>query len=189
MALTIEQIEMIRAGSIAAFELLFKEYYRQVRAFAYGFLKNEQEADDAAQIVFTKLWIRREHLAPDKVLNNYIFAITRNVVNDMFRDKHHFSNFYTHIQSQNRKETYELDPDYDIKDMRRILDDTIASMPDQRRRIFIMSRRQFMTNDEIADKLGISKRTVEKHISLALRELRAQMGDFLVFIALFLLSI
>ena len=82
-----------------------------------------------------------------------------------------------------------MDPDYDIKDMRRILDDTIASMPDQRRRIFIMSRRQFMTNDEIADKLGISKRTVEKHISLALRELRAQMGDFLVFIALFLLSV
>ena len=183
MALTKEQIERIRSGSIAAFEALFNEYYRQVRSFALGFLKDELEAEDAAQLVFTKLWLSRSRLTFEKSLSSYIFTITRNVVNDMFRDKHHFSNFYCNIIQQDRKESYEIDSDYDIKDIRTILDDTIASMPDQRRRIFIMSRRQFMTNDEIAEKLGISKRTVEKHISLALSELRSRLGEFLACMA------
>lgn len=189
MALTQELIERIRSGSIAAFEILFKEYYAQVRSFALGFLKNELEAEDAAQLVFTKLWMNRRRLSSDKALGGYVFTVTRNVVNDMFRDKHHFSKFYCNIVSQNRNESYEIDSDYDIKDIRSILDDTIASMPEQRRRIFIMSRKQFLTNDEIAEKLGISKRTVEKHISLALSELRSRLGEFLtcmLYILLFL---
>ena len=127
--------------------------------------------------------MNRQRLSSDKSLGAYIFTVTRNVVNDMFRDKHHFSNFYCNIVSQNRKESYEIDSDYDIKDIRNILEDTISCMPDQRRRIFIMSRKQFMTNDEIAQKLGISKRTVEKHISLALAELRSSLGDFLTCMA------
>lgn len=188
MALTEEQMEKIRSGSIAAFEVLFNQYYRQVRAFAFGFLKNELEADDAAQLVFTKLWMNRFRLTSVKSLDSYIFTIARNVVTDMFRDRYHFRNFYCKIASQNRVESYEIDNDYDIKDIRGIVNDTITSMPEQRRRVFIMSRRQLMTNDEIAEELGISKRTVEKHISLALAELRSRLGEFLTCMS-FILSL
>ena len=51
-----------------------------------------------------------------------------------------------------------------------------------------MSRRQFLTNDEIASKLGLSKRTVEKHISLALATIRDRLGDFFLWLLIFLIS-
>ncbi len=66
--------------------------------------------------------------------------------------------------------------------------ETVDAMPEQRRLVFRMSRWQFLSNDEIAVRLGISKRTVEKHISLALAEIRRKLGEFLFFLFIFLIS-
>lgn len=186
--LDIRTIEEIRRGSIKAFELLFNEYFPVVKSFALGFLKSEAEAEDVTQVVFTKLWMYRDRLSTEKSLNNYIFTVTRNEVNDYFRNKHYFSNFCTSYVSSPRPGFYEMDSDYDIKEIQEILDETISAMPEQRKKIFIMSRRQFLSNDEIAEKLGLSKRTVEKHISLALAAIRSRLGDFFLWLLIFLVA-
>lgn len=184
----IQTVMAIRKGSVKAFEQLFNEYFCLVKSFALGFLKSETEAEDVAQVVFTKIWMHREHLSADKSLSNYIFTVTKNEVNDYFRDMHYFSSFCSKYTSSSHTGSYEIDSDYDIKEIRSILDETISSMPEQRRKVFIMSRRQFLTNDEIASKLGLSKRTVEKHISLALATIRDRLGDFFLWLLIFLIS-
>ena len=68
-----------------------------------------------------------------------------------------------------------------------MLDQAVSEMPAQRQKVFIMSRTLLMSNDEIAQSLGISKRTVEKHISIALAFLRKKLGDFMVWILFFIL--
>lgn len=62
------------------------------------------------------------------------------------------------------------------------------NMPPQRRTIYQMSREQFLSNDEIAKTLGLSKRTVEKHISLALATIKKNLGDFLFWLFIFFIK-
>ena len=76
----------------------------------------------------------------------------------------------------------------EYKILQKLIDKIVEAMPEQRRKVFIMSRYRSMDNDAIASELGLSKRTVERHINLALNTLRNEMKTFAfltVFISIF----
>ncbi len=175
-------------GSLKAFETLFSRYYIKVRNFAAGMIKDREEAENIAQNVFMKLWLARHALSEEQSLDSYIFTIARNEVCDYFRDKSYNACYVDAVRKTDRKIDYDIESEFDINEIRRIVDDTVAHMPEQRRMIFRMSRIQHMTNEEIAVRLGISKRTVEKHISLALKSIRKHLGDFLFWVFIFFIS-
>jgi RNA polymerase sigma-70 factor (ECF subfamily) len=75
----------------------------------------------------------------------------------------------------------DIESEYQTKEKELLIRLTVEHMPPQRQRIFKMSREQGISNDDIALKLGISKKTVENNITLALRELRDVIIAFLVF--------
>ena len=183
--LTPSQIEEIRQGKIKAFEQLFNLFYPRVKNFAFGMIKNQDEAEEIAQNVFMKLWINRLNLSTDNSLSSYIFTIVQNEVYDFFRDKYYSLHYRESILSKAGIPEYEIDSEYNIKEIKEIVSTTLESMPEQRRLVFRMSREQFLTNDEIATKLGLSKRTVEKHISLALATIKRNLGDFLFWLFIF----
>ncbi|MCM1177990.1 MAG: RNA polymerase sigma-70 factor [Ruminococcus flavefaciens] len=187
-ALTEEQIEKVRDGNIAAFEAFFNHYYPRIRSFALGFLKDTDEAEEAAQIVFMKIWQGRSRLLPGRQPDSYVFTITRNVVNDMFRDRYYFQHYREQYLSDRHETDYEIDREIDIRDISKSIDEIVESMPEQRRQVFVLSRRYYLTNDEIARRLDISKRTVEKHISLALKTIRQKKGDFFLWLILFVIN-
>lgn len=187
-AFTYEQIERIRNGKVADFEVLFNYYYPRIKNFAKGFLKNEYEAQDAAQIALMKVWQCRERILADKNLDSYIFTIAKNVVNDIFRDKYYSLHYREQFLADTPETGYEIERDIDVRDMRKLIDEIINSMPEQRRQVFILSRKHFLTNEQIAQKLNISKRTVEKHISLALNTIREKKGEFFLWLILFFIN-
>lgn len=180
-------IENIRKGNINAFEHLFNQYYLKVRNFAFGFVKQMDMAENIAQNVFMKIWIGRENLVPDKSIDSYIFTIVRNEISDSFRNRGYTIRYLEHAGMM-MSGKYEIDSEYNVKEIKEIVRETVDAMPEQRRLVFRMSRWQFLSNDEIAVRLGISKRTVEKHISLALAEIRRKLGEFLFFLFIFLIS-
>ena len=183
-----EIIESIRRGSLKAFEVFFSQYYIKVRNFAGGMVKNAEDAENIAQNVFMKIWLNKEALSSEKSVDSYVFTIARNEIYDYFRDASYFSSFKEKLKnSPPRKFEYSIDSEYDIKEIKKIVDDTVRQMPEQRRQIFMMSRYQYLSNEEISARLGISKRTVEKHISLALNLIRKSLGDFLFWIFTFFL--
>ena len=65
-------------------------------------------------------------------------------------------------------------------DLKLLVDLTVSEMPPQRKQIFHLSRQEGLTNDEIAVKLGIQKKTVENHLNLALKELRNVIGFIVI---------
>lgn len=171
----IELISGLSQGNIGSYEILFERYYSKIKGFAKGLTKNECEAEDIVANVFMKLWFNKEKLASLSNLNGYLFSVTKNEVIDHFRAQKYLTDY---LQSLENDYTEETEPEelYDSNKIQEIVDLVVETMPEQRRKIFIMSRMENMTNGEIAEKLNISKRTVEKHISLALDQLRPALG-------------
>lgn len=185
MQITDQHIEEIRAGKIKAFEILFNTFYPRVKSFAFGMIKNPYEAEEIAQNVFLKVWTNREKLWSAQSLSSYIFTIVQNEVYDFFRKKHCSLGYQESLLSNTPDLQYEIESEYNIKEIKSIVNRTLEEMPPQRKAIYKMSREQFLSNDEIAQRLGLSKRTVEKHISLALATIKKNLGDFLFWLFLF----
>lgn len=175
-------ISDLQKGDIPSYEALFGAYYSKVFGFVRKFVKNDWLAEEVAQNVFLKLWINKENLKPDSHIEAYLFSIARNEVVDHFRSKQRFAKFqFTNPIQLSEEQASQLD----AQKMQQLVDQTVANMPQQRQRIFIMSRQENITNAEIAEQLGLSKRTVEKHISLALEQIRSVLGSFQFWIFVF----
>lgn len=179
-------VESIRIGDKDAFKVFFNYYYIKVRNFADGMLKNREEAENIAQNVFMKIWLNRAMLSPEKSIDHYIFTIVRNEINDSFRRSAYFNDYSDYVMgSQTEDDAFSSEQNYDFKEIVQIVDEAVEKMPDQRKLIFKMSRFSGLSNDEIAKRLDISRRTVEKHISLALHTIKKSLSDFYFFIFIF----
>ena len=168
-------------GDVKAFDKLFISFYPKVKSFLFSLLDNEDEAEDLAQDVFIRLWQNRKLLRNVQNLNAYIYQTVKHI-------------FYSYLDKRKDIFSTEIDSVFDTlstddiealvycHELENILNKVIDNMPPQRKQIFCMSRRQGMSIEEISKKLGISKRTVETHISLALRSLRnVMMTIFILF--------
>lgn len=164
---------LLNGGDKDAFGRLFEHYYPQFIAFARNLLRDKVVAEDIVQNVFLKLWVRRSAIDPEKNLKNYILVAVRNEIYCHFRDV--FLTREDEIPQNIPDGSQHIEEGIDAKEMSRIVDGAIDKMPQRRREIFRMSRLDKMTNSEIAAKLDLSVRTVEKHIELALGDIRKKI--------------
>ncbi|MBO8448269.1 MAG: RNA polymerase sigma-70 factor [Bacteroidetes bacterium] len=172
---TAMQAVRVKADSdIKAFEQIFHKYYPMLRNFIAGLLKNPAEAEDIAQNCFMKLWFNRCSLNPEQSLKNYLFVMARNEAFNVLRSRR-LQNVPLSIRHDGLSPLCAVDDWLNFSETNAILQKNIEMLPPQRRAIFKMSRYIHMSNMEIAVKLNISVRTVEKHIELALRDLRKGM--------------
>ncbi|MDE6820164.1 RNA polymerase sigma-70 factor [Bacteroides acidifaciens] len=156
------------------FEQIFDEIFPKVKAFAWKILQSEEDAEDIAQDVFAKLWNMPETWEDKETWHNYIYTIARNYIFNFLKHKAIEQKY----QQQSKLEDYNYystDDIYDqlyAKELQLLVKLTIDRMPEQRRKVFLMSRQEEMSHTEIAERLGVSIRTVERHIYLALGELK-----------------
>lgn len=164
-------IRAIKGGDTKSYEKLFERYYDRYFSFACALLHDADAAEDVLQNVFLKLWIGRDRLDENRSIENYLLVSVRNEIFDYLRLKYN--------QTVVRGETPEKeDASADIEEemfwseTSDRMDKIIKNMPPQRQRIFMMSRYENMASKDIADALGLSVRTVERHIYLALQDLK-----------------
>ncbi len=167
-------IEQLAAGSQEAFHTVYKVAYPQVRAFSKGLVKNDADADDITQLVFIKLWTNHSRLSEVDHLDAYIFTIAKNTVLSQIAQRH--------LQQVGIDQLHETDgsgatPQEQIEaaDLKLLIDMVVEQMPSQRQAVYRMSREEGLSNDEIAQRLGIQKKTVENHLNLALGDIREML--------------
>ena len=165
-------LKELSEGSRTAFDWLFIRYQPKVVAFLKACTGDEEQARDIAQDIFFNIWKDRAKLSEVRSFEGYLFQMARFSV----------YNYYDHLdvvkkyveEGTTRSEVTDAGPEEKLKErqIRARIAETVRSMPQRRREIFVMSRWGGYSNDEIAERLNISKRTVENHLTAAQSVLR-----------------
>ena len=167
----------IAAGDTEAFKTLFEMFYPKVKVFLVKLLKDDKASEDIAQDIFVKLWSMGPSLPEISSFNAYLYRMTKNAALNYLRDRKPSVDISELLIMCDG----DIEQEYYRKEKELLVRLAVEQMPSQRKRIFTMSRYQGKTNDEIAKTLGLSKHTVENHLTLALKELREIVVAFMLF--------
>ncbi len=154
-----------------SFDTFFLTWQPKLLYFTERLLKDHEAARDMCQEIFLKAWKMRDILSDMQDPGSYLFKMARNAVYNHFEHAK-VNERYAQETLRSKEVSYEAEEQLFAEQLAGMIEQTIAAMPEQRKRVWRMSRDEGMGNDEIAARLNISKRTVENHLSNALRQLR-----------------
>lgn len=162
-------------GDKECFRQLFEAFYDRCLAFARGLLRDDMAAEDIVQDAFMKLWTRRAAIDPERSVAHFLIVIIRNAAYNHLRLRYNACRSdgpYPEMEDRSAQ----VDERYMLTELENRIDKIVSQMPPQRRTVFTLSRREHLSNAEIALRLNISQRTVEKHIEQALHQLRTTIN-------------
>ncbi len=168
------------------FDFLFREYYRSLRAYAYRYVNDLFAAEDIVQDVFLKLWEKRDMLNQIGSIRSYLFSSVFNAVCNFTKHKkveesHQTKQSNTFAEIEKHYHNYiESSPESLIAiELEKQIMEIINKMPAQCKNVFVLSRFHNLKNQEIAAKLNITVKAVEKQMTKALQIVRTNLKDYL----------
>ena len=169
-------VKRLKASDRDAFKTVFNTWQGIIFNFLLFKTKDESRAEDLLQEVFLKLWNARSRLNENQSLRNYLYTIADNLVlNEIRHDKvvaRHKDNTNPVLFTNTENPQFILEE----KEWKARLEDAIAALPEKPRIVFLMSRLEDLSYQEIADRLSISIKTVETHMVKALKHLRETLS-------------
>lgn len=173
-------ITSLKNGDITSFDKLFAKYSEKLYLFAVGYLKKQEDAEGLVQEVFIKVWEKRLKLREDLSFKSFLFTIAYNTIVDHFRKWSKEEECLEHFRKT--LDLYHNEPEKKVEysDLEELALKTIEKLPPKRKLIYQLSRQEELTNKEIAERLKISIKTVEYHMSQALKFLKEQLGKELL---------
>jgi RNA polymerase sigma-70 factor (family 1) len=167
-----ELITSLKQGDHGAFTEIYDRNWGTLYVHALKLLHNEEESKDILQEIFINLWTRSDTLDIKSSISNYLFSAVRNKVLNIIRDKKTRTT-YTDLFALYLDDHCNATVDnIDERELAEAIEVTIQLLPDKMKEVFELSRKSYLSNQEIADKLNISDKTVKKQVNNALKILR-----------------
>lgn len=176
-------VSAIKGGDHFVFQQVFDQYHQKLYFFILNKTKSEYVAEEVVQMAFIKLWESRHTLSEDFTISTQLYRVATTTLIDFLRK-----------QSSNNAVIKELaagdiEPGNDAvneiingKELHKRISGVINGFPPIRRQVFEMSREQGMSYKEIAETLSVSTKTVETHISKALKQIRKYLKVMVIII-------
>lgn len=176
-----ELLALVRGDSMDAFEELYYRHWKNLYAFAYKRVRSKEIAEEIVQDFLTNLWAGRKTMVIKTSFEGYIYTAVRNLV-------------FNYIAKETRRKAYshfvqlfKVDADYstedtiNTRDLQLNIEKGLHDLPEKCRSVFELSRRENKSNKEIAIELGISEKTVESHLTKAIKRLRVTLNSAFTF--------
>ncbi len=167
------------AGDSEALSLLLARYWRPMVSFAAGRLGNQDAAEDLVQEAFVRVWEHREQLRADTSPRAYLYRVLRNLITDDHRRQRLRDRWAETRRRQPEPEAPSPALLLEADQLAVAAKRAIAALPERRREVFVLAHLHGLSYKEVATALGITRRTVANHMSLALKELRGDLAGFL----------
>lgn len=158
----------------AHFEQLYRQHFTSLYRYAYSVVRDEAQAEGIVQNVFLKLWDKRDTLRIHTSWQAYLFRATYHEALNAAKRKQVRTRF---TQQGLTADTVAM-PESD-RELATHLERALRQLPEKCRTVFQLSRFEDLKYQDIAQRLGISIKTVEAHMGKALKVLRVQLADFL----------
>ncbi|MDO5977644.1 RNA polymerase sigma-70 factor [Flavivirga spongiicola] len=179
-----EFISLLNEGNVAAFEILFKLYRSKLLYIASQYVSNREDAEEIIQNVFLKVWSKKNIQSN---INGYLYKVTRNACLDYLRSKKQLLNIENNLSQLEASINYTAFSDDATsliieKELFEAVLKSIELLPPKCKDVFVKSRIEGLNHKEISEKMDISKKTIETHITKALKHLRVSLREFLPFL-------
>jgi RNA polymerase sigma-70 factor (family 1) len=168
--------ELLKSGDRFAFTEIYNRYKLVLHNHAWNKTRNNAEAQDAIQEVFSNLWTKREMIQIGSNPSGYLYTCVRNHILNLFAKKQVQQKYIDSIHQFAQQKTALTDHRVRESMLRDVIEKEIAELPPRMREVFELSRKQHLSHKEIAAIMGTTEQTVKKQVSNALKHLRTKLG-------------
>lgn len=170
-----ELVALLKKGERDAFTEIFNRYNKLLYSHVYNKLRDEEGSRDLVQDVFVVLWEKRDTIQNIN-LAGYLFTMSRNRILNLVSHHKIVSDYATSIQAYAQQHTEAADELIREKQLTALIEAEINALPARMREVFILSRREHLSNKEIAHQMRLSEHTVADQIKKSLKILRYKIG-------------
>jgi RNA polymerase sigma-70 factor, ECF subfamily len=173
-----EAVLELADGNIAAYRFLFDHHFTDLCNFLLIYLHSKELSEEIALEIFTYIWEKRETLQIKSTFKSFLFSSAKYKAISLYRkeQKKMFTSidadrtvFYEDSNSQHLLENEEL---------REIINSAINKLPERSRQIYLLAWEENFSHKEIAERMGITSKTVENHVGIALKKLRESLKPY-----------
>lgn len=169
-------IALLKSGDRTAFTEIYDRYWSVLYLHARQMLRDQDDASDVIQEVFTSIWNRAKDLELSVSLNAYLYRSVRNSVLNMIRKGKLEGDYRKSLTAFYAKGEFSTDDQVNFNDLKNLIEREVELLPKKMRVVFELSRGQHASHAEIAQQLNMSDEAVKKQISRALAILRRKLG-------------
>ncbi|OOQ59148.1 RNA polymerase sigma factor [Mucilaginibacter pedocola] len=171
-------IALLKQHNIHAFNELYSRYCKELYARAYKHLGCKDDVQDVLQEIFISVWNNAASLDDDKPLGPYLYKSLKYKLIDRYHKNLKLS--YNEAECTNKEfaATEGANDKVLLKELETLLNGEINRLPEKMREVFLLSRREHLSNQKISERLSISSQTVKNQITLALRKLKCAVDNY-----------
>lgn len=170
---------MMEIKTERGFKEVYYQYYPSLFNTAHKVLNSREAAEDIVQEVFVRLWEIRERLQISTSIRSYLTRAVLNTAFNYIKKNKRVIDLEEIPQHQADRQVNNTEHSISYNEIDNKLNQVIASLPAKCQMVFTLSRFEGMSNQEIADHMGIAKKTVENQLNKALSKLREQLTPYL----------
>ena len=168
-------VNALKNGEAAAYDFLVKQYHQRLCVYAYGLVHDHAQAEDIVQNIYLKVWKQRQKLRADLNIKHFLYKAVYNEFINQYKkqksvielEKKYMSTLES-VMEEDEKMLLKLIP---------LVWKEIQHLPPKCREVFMLSKKDGLTNMEIADHLNVSVKAVESQITRAFNIIRKKLGD------------
>lgn len=171
-------------GDESSFEELYNRYWYKLYAEAFRRLKKAEIAEEIVQDLFTSIWLNRQKITIHRSVGGYLFTSVRYLVLSYLQKELVRNNYKSYVKGSFKDFDDSTEMIISFNELQEQIESHVRLLPEKCRYIYELSRKEFKTNKEIADLLGISEKTVENQLTKALGRLKIAIKAFIIYVFL-----
>lgn len=169
-------LPLLKDNNDAAFTEIYRRYWERLFIMAMHRLDNTEEARELVQDIFYNLWKKRHVLQLTYTLNTYLATAVKYEVLNRLASKNRQQRYRKHAARDWQEAVIDTENQLQFNELQEQLATLVKALPEKCRIVFQLSRDKGYSQRRIATELGIAEKTVEAHLSAALRKLKAGLS-------------